>query len=101
MNAPESVAPMHLEAQGKAERPCDTCGGLFKPKRAWARFCSSKCRNDFHGKVARLAAIVEAAPKMYEALRQISEGWAQGGDAALIAAAAIKDLKSPEDPPKP
>lgn len=83
---------MHLAASGQAARPCDTCGTVFTPKRAWSRFCKTGCRNAFHGREARVQAILEAAPRMFEALRAIAAGTA---DPSHLAAEAIKDLKAP------
>jgi hypothetical protein len=48
---------MHGEAAGAApveqpkvdgQIPCGACPALFKPKKKWQRFCSPKCRNDWH-----------------------------------------------------
>ena len=42
---------MHLQAQGgteKTEATCEQCTKVFAPRRGWARFCSTKCRNDWH-----------------------------------------------------
>lgn len=100
MNSPET----HLVKAGAPERPCDTCGNLFKPKRPWSRFCKTACRNAFHGTEARKAAIRDVAPAMYEALRAILSGpcWEPPHDTGgvapcphCIALAAIKDLKAP------
>lgn len=45
MNSPE----MHLAKAGKAQQQCVVCPVMFTPKRAsWAKFCSVKCRNEFH-----------------------------------------------------
>lgn len=90
---------MHLEPAGKAPVPCDYCGVPFVPKRAWSRFCSSAHRTAYHTAEARAKAIAEAAPRMFEALKRIADGYAQGGDAALLAQAAIRDLKAPEPIP--
>jgi protein-arginine kinase activator protein McsA len=42
---------MHSEPAG-AKQPkqltCETCSTLFTSKRHWQRFCSDKCRNDYH-----------------------------------------------------
>ena len=27
---------------------CEFCKELFTPKRTWSKFCSEKCRNNFH-----------------------------------------------------
>ncbi len=27
---------------------CENCGISFSPSRSWAKFCSDKCRTDFH-----------------------------------------------------
>lgn len=48
----ESASPMHGEAQGAASaRPevlCDACTHPFAPRKRWQRFCSPRCRNDWH-----------------------------------------------------
>lgn len=46
--APQGTTPMHGEAQGVTLPTCDWCEVVFKPKRAWARFCGPGCRNTFH-----------------------------------------------------
>ncbi len=69
----ESVSTMHSEAAGKQQVECATCGAIFTPRRAWARFCRSDCRNAFHAAEARLEKIREAAPALYEALRLARE----------------------------
>lgn len=61
----------HLAAAGDdglPPRPCDTCGTAFTAKRSWSRFCSTKCRNDFHGEERRREQMRDAAPELYEAL---------------------------------
>lgn len=93
-----STPAMHLAPVGKAQRACETCGSMFTPKRGWARFCSGDCRNAFHAAEARVKKIRQRALEMYEALVRIAEGYAQGGDAALLAQAAVKDLKPPVEP---
>lgn len=104
---------------GKA---CDTCGSVFASRRAWARFCDSRCRNAFHQAEARVEAIRAAALEMYEALRIIAAtscerltsgpgscwsqaGWTReaefGADRwcqPCTALAAIHDLKPPVEP---
>ena len=43
---------MHAESAGATAAPqatCDACQGLFKRRKRWQRFCSTKCRNDWHG----------------------------------------------------
>lgn len=30
------------------EIKCMSCGDKFKTTRAWSKFCSTKCRNNFH-----------------------------------------------------
>jgi hypothetical protein len=92
---------MHLGGDGGAVPPgrtCDTCGRLFAPGRAWARFCDARCRNAFHGAEARKEAIKAAALGMYTALDRIIDGAPQGADVVAIAKAAIKDLKPPVEP---
>jgi hypothetical protein len=63
---------MHLKDAGAtpevATKPCERCGAPFAPKRPWARFCGSACRNDFHGAEARKEAMRTAAPELLEAL---------------------------------
>lgn len=81
-----SAPAMHLQAVGDAQRACETCGTLFKPKRPWSRFCRTHgdaCRNAFHAAEARKAAIREAAEEMYEALL-IVRTVIQGKDVAHI-----------------
>ena len=36
--------------------PCQTCGELFQPKRAWAKYCSPECKSQYYKKdeIARL-----------------------------------------------
>jgi hypothetical protein len=69
VNSPET----HSAIAEAAQQTCEQCGGLFTPTRGWARFCKTKCRNDFHGKLARIEAIRARALVMYEALRQIAD----------------------------
>ncbi len=52
MNAPQTHFQPASEAQS---RRCDHCHAPFAPKRAWARFCKPKCRNDFHLAIAHKA----------------------------------------------
>jgi len=62
---------MHLEPPsdvGQAWKVCNTCGREVVSRRKWARFCSTKCRNDFHGAERRREAQRAAAPDLYEAL---------------------------------
>jgi hypothetical protein len=47
----ETALPMHGEAAGTtlpAQATCDACPNLFKRRKRWQRFCSSRCRNDWH-----------------------------------------------------
>lgn len=46
-----NATQMHLEHAGAQEVACQTCGGLFKRKRHWQRFCRPECRNDYHAKM--------------------------------------------------
>lgn len=39
---------MHGERLGAKQQTCTWCPVLFKPRRRWQRFCSPKCRNDYH-----------------------------------------------------
>lgn len=48
MNAPDHAS----NALSATEKPCEECGGLFAPKRRWARFCGTPCRNEWHRKKA-------------------------------------------------
>lgn len=43
---------MRANALPDAEKTCDGCGNPFTPKRHWARFCKTACRNDWHGRNA-------------------------------------------------
>ena len=52
VDSQETAAPMHSEQAGTAGQPCKECAGLFFPKRAWAVFCGSRCRNEWHRKQA-------------------------------------------------
>lgn len=118
----ETASPMHLQAAGTAQAACDTCGALFTPKRSWSRFCTTRCRNAFHGAEARREAIKASATDMYLALRIIARSscerlttgpgscWSQPGltpEAEFtadqwcrpcVALAAIHDLKPPVEP---
>lgn len=55
----DMASKTHLAAPGAQERPCDTCGSLFRPARGWSRFCKTKCRNDWH-QMMRPEAVREA-----------------------------------------
>ena len=97
----------HLAGQGCEPRPCETCTTVFTPKRAWSRFCSTKCRNDFHAEERRKEQQRAAAPEMYEALLKIA-AFDQGAEvtgsfdepaAAKIARAAL--VKAGYKEPKP
>lgn len=61
---------MHLDstsdqAPTKGAIKCQVCPTLFVPKRHWAKFCSPKCRNDYHSKMAP-----EVLRKDLDALRE-------------------------------
>lgn len=86
----------HSDRAGANGKACDTCGSVFASRRAWARFCDSRCRNAFHQAEARVEAIRAAAPRLYEALRSIAANGAPA--AADFAAEAIKDLRPPVEP---
>jgi hypothetical protein len=48
----ETAIAMHGEAQRAAAQPettCDACTKPFARRKRWQRFCSPKCRNDWHG----------------------------------------------------
>lgn len=93
-----STPAMHLQAAGKEPLPCGTCGTMFTPRRSWAVFCSTACRNAHRGAEKRKDAIRAAALDMYTALDRIIDGAHQGADVVAIAKAAIKDLKPPVEP---
>lgn len=38
----------HSAKQPSKRRRCDNCNTLFRPGRIWAKFCSEKCRKEFH-----------------------------------------------------
>lgn len=59
---------MHLQAQHAKLCAREGCGTTFTPKRSWSRFCSTKCRNDFHAVEARKEAIRDATTDLFEAL---------------------------------
>lgn len=42
------AAQMHSEASSATQRPCEGCTKPFAARRAWQRFCSPACRNDWH-----------------------------------------------------
>jgi hypothetical protein len=47
----ENASPMHAEVASAQETPgatCDACQGSFTARKRWQRFCSPKCRNDWH-----------------------------------------------------
>lgn len=47
--APDTTPGMHSEKPQAKEIACARgCGLLFVPKRQWQKFCSTKCRNEFH-----------------------------------------------------
>lgn len=74
-----STPAMHLQAAGKDPLACETCGSLFTPKRGWARFCSTPCRNAFHAAEARKEAIRAAALDLYAGL-VVARGALRGTD---------------------
>jgi hypothetical protein len=39
---------MHQNASRAPELACQSCGAAFALRRRWQRFCSAKCRADFH-----------------------------------------------------
>lgn len=102
MNTPET----HLAARSaapEAGKPCDTCGGPVASRRKWARFCSTRCRNAFHGSENRVEAIKARALPMYQALAEIARiGCSTNVENCwcgyCIAKGAIKDLKPPVEP---
>lgn len=87
-----SAPAMHYEAQSAALPACETCGAHFTPKRGWARFCSTPCRNAFHGAERRKEAIRARALDLYAALAALA------GHGVPVAIEAIKDLKPPIEP---
>lgn len=94
-----STAAMHREpasaAPATSERPCDTCGTPFAPRKPWQRFCGKRCHTAFHTTEARRKAIEKRALRMYETLVGLA---AVEGPVGEIARLAIKDLKAPESP---
>jgi predicted nucleic acid-binding Zn ribbon protein len=67
----ETASAMHLQAAGASGAPeakCEQCGGPCQARRGWQRFCSDKCRNNFHGARRRERLIAKAAPDLFEAL---------------------------------
>lgn len=93
MNAPETRFPESPAPGGTSGAiQCAGCHTAFVPRRKWQTFCSNRCRSAFHSAEGRKQALREAAPRMFEALRQIA-----AGDPVPIATAtdAIGDLKAP------
>lgn len=39
-------------AKGSQEAVCAACGASFKPTRRWSKFCSTRCRQTYHAKLA-------------------------------------------------
>lgn len=67
----ESTPAMHSEAASHADLACEVCSSPFRPRRgAWARarFCSTRCRNAFHGAERRKEPIRAAALDLFAAL---------------------------------
>lgn len=64
-------AETHLGKAGCEPRPCQTCGTIYTPRRAWATFCSTKCRNDYHAEERRKDMMRAAAPELYAALLEL------------------------------
>lgn len=105
MNSPET----HFPALPTENPVCKYCRGQFKPKRSWSVFCSTKCRNDYHGRSRRIEAIKARALPMYEALttaRELIRGkdvehvWLNHPTEPALTLgdmidAALKDLKAP------
>ena len=59
-------------------RPCEGCGDLYKPVRPDQRFCSTKCRLDFHhhgGAYVKLKPLVEklVAKRTAELARELKD----------------------------
>jgi hypothetical protein len=80
---------------------CKTCGVPFYAGRAWSVFCTTKCRNAFHGAEARKEAIKAAGVEMYNALAKIAAGPCEASTLACahcLAQATIADLKPPIEP---
>jgi hypothetical protein len=51
---------MHCGDQQQPMVACAYCHGLFQPRRRWATFCSTKCRNGYEadvGAVGRVASV--------------------------------------------
>lgn len=64
-----NTAPMHANASSPREVACLVCEAVFVPRKPWAKFCSSACRNRFHHD----KRTVEALTKRVESLEQQME----------------------------
>lgn len=49
-----------LGARMANDTNCAECGQRFEPSRSWARFCSAKCRTDWHATHTGIKGIVES-----------------------------------------
>lgn len=50
----ETPAPMRSNASGATNYACECCGTGFERRKRWQRFCSNKCRQDFHRQKASI-----------------------------------------------
>lgn len=114
MHCDEPSAAPAVPVSSDASKPCKTCLTQFRSRRRWQEFCSNRCRNEWHGKFARMARIKEAAPDLYEALvaargairgQQIEHTWVNFPEkpeltlgAKLDAALAKAGYKEPKAP---
>ena len=59
---------MHLET-ASAEKTCASCSAPLTQKRGWQRFCSAKCRNDYHNLPRRIDAMAREIAALKERLK--------------------------------
>ena len=80
---------------------CEECGGEYCQEKSWQRFCTSKCRDDWHNHQRKLAQVVEA-----EELRELRLAKRANGNGAADAdhkqplSDLLKSLR-PAEPTRP
>ena len=80
---------------------CEECGGEYCQEKSWQRFCTSKCRDDWHNHQRKLAQVVEA-----EELRELRLANGANGNGATPAeykqplSEVLKTLR-PAEPKQP
>lgn len=77
---------------------CEECGGEYCQEKSWQRFCTSKCRDDWHNHQKKLA-LVAVAEELRE-LRLANGNGAAEGNAKQPLSDLLKSLK-PAEPKQP